>query len=132
MDVRPIYTDADLAWARAEVAPYFENPPAKGSAEAARFDVLSTLIEAYERSAKEAIGAEDPIDFLKSFMEVTGRSQTDLAAVLGSPSRASEILRRKRALSVGMMQRLHAAWGVPADALRPYAGQWLRRAPGDR
>lgn len=119
MDVRPIYTDADLAWALAEVAPYFDNPPEKGTEEAARFDVLSTLIEAYERATIEMIEADDPVEFLVSFMEITGRTQGDLADALGSPSRASEVLKRKRAISVGMMQRLHDAWGVPVDALLP-------------
>ncbi|HVL20448.1 MAG TPA: hypothetical protein VM422_05610 [Amaricoccus sp.] len=63
------------------------------------------------------VRAADPIEFLEAFMAITGRTRRDLADALRSQSRASEILRRKRALSVGMIQRLHEAWGVPADAL---------------
>lgn len=117
MDIRAIYNDDDLAWALAEIEPYFETPPAKGTPEAARFDVLAILIEAYERAALEEIRATDPVEFLEAFMAMTGRTRRDLADALQSQSRASEILRRKRTLSVGMIQRLHEAWGVPTDAL---------------
>jgi HTH-type transcriptional regulator/antitoxin HigA len=120
MDVRPIRTDADLAWAIAEVAPYFDDPPAPGTPEADRFDVLSDLIEAYE-SRQFSVEAADPVAFLAAFMAMTGRSQTDLARLFNSPSRASEVLRRKRALTVDMIHRLASAWGAPADALvAPY------------
>jgi HTH-type transcriptional regulator/antitoxin HigA len=120
MDVRPIRNAEDLAWALAEVAPYFDNPPEKGSPEADRFDVLSELIAAYEDRAFEAQDV-DPIDFLSSFMAITGRTQNDLARLFGSPSRASEVLRRKRGLTVDMIHRLDREWGAPADALvAPY------------
>jgi HTH-type transcriptional regulator/antitoxin HigA len=120
MDIRPIRSDSDLRWAIAEVAPYFENPPPQGSADADRFDVLSDLIEAYENRHFSAVKLE-PVDFLNSFMEMTGRSQADLGEVLGSRSRASEILHRKRALTVDMIFKLNEAWGVPAECLvKPY------------
>lgn len=48
MNIRPIRTEEDLTWALAEVEPYFLNAPEKGSAEAARFEVLTDLIRAYE------------------------------------------------------------------------------------
>jgi HTH-type transcriptional regulator/antitoxin HigA len=120
MDVRPIRNADDLAWALAEVAPYFENAPAKGTPEADRFDVLSDLIEAYEDRTFR-IEATDPVDYLSAFMAISGRTQADLARLLGSPSRASEVLRRKRGLTVAMIHRLHRDWGVPAEALvAPY------------
>jgi HTH-type transcriptional regulator/antitoxin HigA len=54
-------------------------------------------------------------------MDVTGRSQADLAALLGSRSRASEILKRKRPLTLDMIQKLHRDWGISADLLiQPY------------
>jgi HTH-type transcriptional regulator/antitoxin HigA len=117
MDIRPIRDETDLAWALAEVGRYFDAPPAKGTPEADRFDVLSTLIETYEDRLFETVDADDPVDFLTSFMAITGRAQRDLAKALGSPSRASEILRRQRALTLPMIRRLHEAWGLPADAL---------------
>jgi HTH-type transcriptional regulator/antitoxin HigA len=120
MDVRPIRNTDDLAWAFAEIAPYFDNPPQQGTPEADRFDVLSDLIEAYENRAFQ-VEAADPVDFLTAFMAISGRTQKDLARLLGSPSRASEVLHRKRGLTVEMIHRLHDGWGVPADALiEPY------------
>jgi HTH-type transcriptional regulator/antitoxin HigA len=121
MDVRPIHNDDDLAWAIAEVTPYFEAPPAPGTPEADRFDVLSSLIEAYEDRDFE-IEADDPIAFLEAFMAITGRTQADLARLLNSPSRASEVLHRKRALTMDMVHRLASGWGAPPAALAiPYA-----------
>jgi HTH-type transcriptional regulator/antitoxin HigA len=121
MNIRPIRNDDNLAWAIAEVTPYFEAPPAPGTPEADRFAVLSSLIEAYEDRDFE-IEPDDPIDFLRAFMAMTGRTQADLARLLNSPSRASEVLHRKRALTMDMVQRLASAWGVPPEALAiPYA-----------
>ncbi|PZM13627.1 helix-turn-helix domain-containing protein [Rhizobium tubonense] len=119
-NIRPIRTDADLAWAISEIEPYFEMPPEAGTPEADRFDVLADLIEAYE-SRHFPIDDLEPIVALRAFMEMTNRSQSDLAGLLGSRSRASEILNRKRALTIEMIFRLREAWGLPADVLvRPY------------
>lgn len=119
-NIRAIRNDEDLAWAIAEVSRYFDDPPSMGSPEAERFDVLSTLIEAYE-DRHYAVGAPDPIEFLKVHMEMTGRTQADLAALLGSRSRASEVLNRKRALTVEMIHRLHKEWSISSDYLvEPY------------
>jgi HTH-type transcriptional regulator/antitoxin HigA len=115
-NIRPIRSDDDLAWAIAEVSPYFENPPQAGTEDADRFDVLSDLIEAYE-NRHHAIDAPEPIELLKGFMEMTGRTQKDLALLLGSRPRASEIINRKRALTVDMIQKLNDEWGVPAARL---------------
>lgn len=119
-NIRAIRTAADLEWAIGEITPYFDNPPEQGTADADRFDVLADLIEAYE---SRHFTADDlaPIDFLSGFMEMTGRNQSDLADVLGSRSRASEILNRKRALTVEMIFKLNETWGVPAECLvKPY------------
>jgi HTH-type transcriptional regulator/antitoxin HigA len=102
MDVRPIRNDDDLAWALAEVEPYFVNE----------------LIEAYE-AKHYPIEPLDPVSFLRAHMENTGRTQADLARVLGSASRASEILNRKRSLTLDMIRALVATWNVPGDALLP-------------
>ncbi len=120
MDIRPIRTPKDHAWALAEISPYFDDPPALGTPEADRFDVLADLIAAYE-DRRFPIEAPEPIDLLVSHMEMTGRTQADLARLLGSRPRASEILNRKRALTVDMIHRLHVEWGIPAYSLvAPY------------
>ncbi|MBN9072145.1 MAG: XRE family transcriptional regulator [Rhizobiales bacterium] len=116
MDIRPIRTIKDYEWALAEVAAYFDSPPAAGSAEADRFDVLSDLIEVFE-NRHYPMPEMEPVEALKAFMQETGRGQADLARLLGARSRASEILGGKRPLSVGMIYRISKIWGLPADLL---------------
>lgn len=118
MDIRPIRTDADLEWALAEIEPYFDNQPVPGSAEGDRFDVLATLIEAYENTHHQ-IEASDPVDILHFAIEDLGRSQNQLADLLGSRSRASEILSRKRPLTLDQIRAISAAWNLPVAALTP-------------
>lgn len=116
MDVRAIRSDEDYEWALKEVEQYFDKTAAPGTPEAARFDVLSALIEQYE-SRKYAIPDADPVDVLRFAMESLGRSQTDLARLLGSSSRASEIMNRKRRLNVDMIRAISEEWKIPAQAL---------------
>lgn len=116
MDVRPIKTEADYDWALAEIAQYFETVPAHGTAEADRFDVLAELVEAYE-NRNWHIDAPDPVEAIKAYMEAHKCSQTDFAELLGSRSRASEVLRRRRRLSLDMIHRISTEWHIPADVL---------------
>ena len=120
MDVRAIRSEADYDWALGEIEAYFENEPARGTPEAERFDVLAALIEAYE-AREHPIVAPDPIEAIRSIMTDRDLGQSDLATLLGSRSRASEILARKRRLSVEAIRRISTEWGLPADVLvRPY------------
>jgi HTH-type transcriptional regulator / antitoxin HigA len=115
-DIRPIRNEDDLAWALAEVEKYFDDEPEVGSEEGDRFDVLSDLIEAYE-SKHHPITPSEPISFLKNFMEMTGRTQADFGNLLGSRSRASEILNRKRPLTVDQIALLAGEWRIPVELL---------------
>ena len=120
MDIRPIRSAEDLDWALAEVAHYFDEPPQPGSAEANRFDVLSDLIEAYE-ARHHPVEDLDPVDLIRAHLETTGKSQSDLAALFGSRSRASEELNRRRSLTLDMVHRLVSQWGLSAEGLvQPY------------
>lgn len=120
MDIKPIRTEADYEWALGEISPYFDHEPQPGSPDADRFDVLADLIEAYE-ARHWPIEPADPVDAIRYRMEIGNLQAKDLADVLGSKSRASEVLNRKRAISLDMARRLHAAWGIPAEVLiRPY------------
>ena len=116
MNVRPVRNETDYDWALAEIEPYFDREPAFGSPAADRFDVLAALIEAYERR-HWSIEPPDPVDAIRYCMEQRGYTQADLASLLGSRSRASEILKRKRSLSLTMARRLHDEWGIPAESL---------------
>lgn len=120
MDVRPIRNEADYRWALAEIERYFGEEPARGSPEADRFEVLADLIEAYE-ARHWPIELADPIELIQYRMELGGFRTKDLGEILGSMSRASEILNRKRPITLDMARRLHEAWGIPAEVLiRPY------------
>ncbi|XUY25755.1 helix-turn-helix domain-containing protein [Agrobacterium sp. rho-8.1] len=119
-DIRAIRNDDDLASAIATISPYFDNPPEFGTPEADRFDILSTLIEAYE-DKHHSIDMLEPVELIRSHMEMTGRTQGDLATLFGSRPRASEVLNKKRALTVDMIYKLQNEWGIPADCLvQPY------------
>jgi len=119
-DIRPIRSEEDLSWALAEVEAYFISPPDPGTPEADRFDVLTDLIESYE-NRHHPIPAADPVDALAYFMEETEKSPAALGEVLGSRPRASEVLARKRRLSLEMIRRINAAWKIPAETLiQPY------------
>ncbi len=119
-NIRALRSEADYDWALREIEEYFVNEPAPGSEAAERFDVLSALIEAYE-SRHWPIESADPVEAIRYKMKVSGLKQSDLAALLGSASRASEILSRKRALTTDMIYKISHQWGIPADNLvKPY------------
>ncbi|MCJ2017454.1 MULTISPECIES: XRE family transcriptional regulator [unclassified Methylobacterium] len=119
-NVRPIRTPADHRWALAEVDRYFTQEPAVGTPDGDRFEVLLTLIAAYE-DQNFPIAAADPVEILHFAITDMGRSQSELAHLLGSRARASEILNRKRALSLGQIRAISAAWNLPIALLAaPY------------
>jgi HTH-type transcriptional regulator/antitoxin HigA len=123
MDIRPIKSEADYEWALAEVSRYFDDQPEPGSPDGDRFDVLATLVEAYE-NAHFPLPDVDPVDILKAYMEAHDYSQRDFASLVGSRSRASEILNRRRALNLTQIHKIVEAWKIPAELLiKPYPVQ---------
>ena len=119
-NIRPIKTEADYDWAIKEITRYFENQPEPGSPEGDRFEVLATLVEAYE-DVHYPMSVPDPVDMITAYMQIKGLTRKDLADLLGSAPRASEILKRKRAITIEMAHKLNRRWGIPADVLiQPY------------
>lgn len=118
MDVRAIHTEADYEWALKEVEQYFDNVPASNTPEADRFDVLSTLIAKYDAD-RFAIPNADPIEVLEFAMESMGKTQTELGHLI-TRSRATEIMQRKRRLTLQMIRIISEAWRIPAAALIGY------------
>ncbi len=116
MKIKPIRTEVDYDAALRAIEKYFDRPPRKGTSEADRFDVLATLIEAYERK-RWPIDPPSPVDAIVYRMETGGYTQGDLARLLGSRSRASEVLNRKRPLTLAMIRKLSREWNIPADCL---------------
>ena len=75
-----------------------------------------TLVEAYE-ARRWPVEAPDPVSFIEHVMEARGYRQKDLAAVIGSQPHASEVLSRRRPLTLPMIRALSAEWKLPADTL---------------
>lgn len=116
--VRPIRTEQDYEAAVDEVGRLM-NAQA-GTAQGDELEVLSTLVEAYE-AEHYPIEAPDPIALLEFAMEQRGADRGDLEPLIGSRGRVSEILARKRPLTIAMIRKLTEEWGLPADVLvQPY------------
>ncbi len=118
MDIRPIKTPEDHHDALREIERLWG--AAEGTPEGDKLDVLATLVEAYE-DRHWPIEPLDPVDTIKAHMEMADLKQSELAVVLGSKARASEVLNRKRPLSLGMIVRINREWRIPAEILiQPY------------
>jgi len=121
VDIRPIRTDDDHRAALAAIEACWG--ASEGSEEGDRLDVLLALVDLYEAKRWPIAIADnfDPIDVLQYAIAELGHTQTELAEILGSRSRASEVLSRRRALTVEMIHKIAEAWKIPADLLvRPY------------
>ncbi len=116
MDIRPIHTDADYQAALREVAPYFETEPETGSPDGDRFEVMLTLIEAYEAKCFP-IDLPDPVEAIKFRMDQAGLTPKDLQPMSGRLNRVYEVLNRKRPLTLAMVWKLHKELGIPAESL---------------
>jgi HTH-type transcriptional regulator/antitoxin HigA len=118
---RPIRTEAEYKAALAEIGEFFDSEPKKGTAEADRFDLLALLVEAYEEQ-HHPIGPPHPVEMIRHRMRTAGYTQADLADLLGSRARASEVLQKKRRLTLPMIWKLSREWKLPAETLiTPYA-----------
>jgi HTH-type transcriptional regulator / antitoxin HigA len=118
MELCPIRTEADYQAAVREVEALFDAAP--NTPEFDRLDILSTLVEAYE-TVHLPIELPDPIGAIEYYMETRGWSRRDLEACIGSRARVSEILSRKRSLTLDMIRKLNQQLGIPAEVLiQPY------------
>jgi len=118
VEIRPIKTEADYQAALQEIERLFDAAP--DTPEGDRLEVLTTLVEAYEDKHYN-IPLPDPIEAILYYMESRGLSRRDLEPYIGSRARVSEVLSRKRPLSIRMIRRLHTGLGIPADVLiQPY------------
>jgi HTH-type transcriptional regulator/antitoxin HigA len=116
MDIRPIRTDADYRAALREVSAFFDQEPEPGTPEGDRFDILLTLVEAYE-TKHFPVDLPDPVEAIKFRMEQGGLTPKDLEPMIGRMNRVYEILNRKRPLTLAMIRRLHEQLGIPAESL---------------
>jgi HTH-type transcriptional regulator/antitoxin HigA len=114
MTVQPIRTHADLDATLRRIEELWNAEP--GTPEHDELEVLGVLAAAYE-DEHWAILPSDPIEAIRFHMEQNGYRAKDLAAVIGSESRASEILNRRRPLTLPMIRAIHTAWSIPLDSL---------------
>jgi len=114
MQVHPIRTDKDHELAVKRIEELIGAAP--GSAEGDELDVLATLVDAYE-AKHHAIDAPDPVTAIQFRMEQQGLSRKDLEPLIGSRARVSEILTRKRSLTLSMVRRVKSGLGISADLL---------------
>ena len=114
MEIKPIKTENDYNQALERLAIIFDAK--NGSPEGDELEVLGILIDKYENE-KFPISLPDPIEAIKFRMEQMGYNQTDLAKVVGLKSRASEILNRKRKLSLEMVRQIHEGLNIPTEVL---------------
>jgi HTH-type transcriptional regulator / antitoxin HigA len=112
--IKPIKTEADYDAALIEIDTLMD--AASETPEGDRLDIFVTLVEAYEAQHWRIL-PPDPIEAIKLRMQQHGLTRHDLEKVLGSRSRVSEVLSRKRPLTLDMIRRLHAQWGIPAESL---------------
>ena len=114
MDIRPIKTEDDYDVVLAEIDRLMGAPP--DTPEGDKLEVLVTLVEAYE-GVQWPIEAPDPISAIGHVMDANGWKQKDLALLIGSQPHASEVLRRRRPLTLSMIRALSTEWNLPADTL---------------
>ena len=114
MEIKPIRTEKDYNKALKRIELIFDAK--KGSKEGDELEILAILIEQYE-NLHFPIGLPDPIEAIKFRMEQMGYNQSDLADIVGLKSRASEILNKKRKLSLEMIRQIHDRLQIPTDVL---------------
>lgn len=114
MTIKPIKSKKDYQAALTRLELIFDAKP--GTKQGDELEILGILIDNYEKE-QYPIDFPDPIEAIKFRMEQLGYNQNDLAKVIGLKSRASEILNRKRKLSLDMIRQIHSALGVPTEVL---------------
>jgi HTH-type transcriptional regulator / antitoxin HigA len=114
MTIKPIKTERDYRKALKEIDKLWDAKPNTPMGD--RLDVLVTLVEAYEQKHYK-VDPPDPIEAIKFRMEQLELKPSDLAKILGGWSRVSEVLNRKRKLTVEMMRSLRKHLAIPAESL---------------
>ena len=114
MSIKPIKTKKDYQAALERLELIFDAKA--GTAQGDELEIMGILIDNYEKT-HYAIDYPDPIEAIKFRMEQMGYSQTDLAQIVGLKSRASEILNKKRKLTLEMVRQLHNRLNIPTNVL---------------
>lgn len=114
MDIKPVRTEKDYEKALGRLEEIFDAQP--NTPEGDELEILSLLIDKYEKE-NFPIDPPDPIEAVKFRMDQLGMKQKDLAKTIGFKSRVSEILHKKRKLTLAMIRKLHAQLNIPTNIL---------------
>lgn len=114
MQIHPIRNEDDHTAAVARIAELMGVQPDTSAGE--ELDILATLVDAYE-AKHHVIDAPDPIAAIEFRMEQQGLTRKDLEPIIGSRARVSEVMTRKRPLTVAMIRRVRSELGISADLL---------------
>lgn len=114
MNIQPIHDELSYQKALNEIDKLFDAK--SNTPQGDKLDVLVTLVEAYEEK-HHPVNFPDPVIALHYYMETRGLTRKDLESCLGSRSRVSEILNKKRELSLNMIRNLRDKFHIPPDAL---------------
>jgi len=117
IEIRPVKTKRDYETALKAIEKLWDSPPK--SKEAETLEVLAILVDEYENK-HFPIEAPDPIEAIKYRMEQLNLTQKDLSKFLGGENRVSEVLNRKRPLTLKMIKALYLHLHIPAEALLSY------------
>jgi HTH-type transcriptional regulator/antitoxin HigA len=114
MDIKPIRSEADHRAALLEIERLWDAQP--GTPDADRFEVLATLVDAYEREHTPIL-PPDPIEAIKFRLEQSGLTRKALETIIGTRARVSEIFSGRRALTLAMIRALNSELKIPLEAL---------------
>ena len=120
MDINPIKTEQDYRSTLQEIESLMTAGP--GTPEGERLDVLTTLVEAYERK-HFPLDLPHPVEAIKFAMDQRGLTVKDLEPMIGRPNRVYEVLSHKRPLTLRMIWKLHKELGIPAESLIKQPGE---------
>jgi len=114
MNIKPIKSEEDYIATLNQIESLMDAKP--NTPQMDELEVLTTLVEAYE-AQHYVLDAPDPIEAIKFRMEQEGLKQKDLVSIVGSKSRVSEILNKKRKLTIEMIRNLHKQLHIPIESL---------------
>ena len=114
MKIKPIKTEADYEVALERIDALFDVKP--NTPKGDELEILITLVSAYEDEHYK-IDAPDPVEAIKHIMEAQEMHQQDMIKFLGSSSKVSEVMNKKRGLSLSMIRKLTRGLHIPADVL---------------
>jgi len=116
-DIHPIRDKADYERALAEIDAIIQQNPDGNTPDAERLELLSLLVSDYESKHNPVQPPDDPVEVILFYMDQKGLTRKDMEQYLGNKARVSDILNRRRSLSLPMIRRLSHDLGIPADLL---------------